>query len=241
MMKTLLMNVGIGWCGTTPLFRTLCKTNDYHIKIRSSLGGFPKEPNILTQVLERHLPLSYYIDYIQNLPGERVTDFSNQNAILPEAFIDEIAPVLKKHFNVKVTVIYRDPVKQYYSMSVHDYRLYKPEGKFLEFFRHRLDHERPHSYIKTYRNYAKHFPIYPIVMEHLWENESEELPKLSKFLEYPLKKLHPNVYHDGILHEKLTDQWTDQIPITQLDYRIARNKMSWMYDEWEKEFDNMPW
>jgi len=236
-MKSLLINAGIGWCGTSPWFRTLCRTHDYCIKTKE----FPKEPNILTQVQERRLPLSYYIDYLNALPGERVTDFSNQNHRLSEEFLEEIAPELKKNFDVKCTIIYRDPVKQYYSMSVHDYRLFKPEGTFLEFFRHRIENEKPHSYIKTYRNYAKHFPTYPIVMENLWSHETQELLKLSVFLNYPLHSLYPNVYHDGVLHESLEDQWTDQIPINRLDYRIARSKLSWMYDEWEKEFDNMPW
>ena len=236
-MKSLLINAGIGWCGTTPLFRTLCRSNDYCIKTKE----FPKEPDILTQVQERRLPLSYYIDYLQSLPGERVTDFSNQNSILSEEFIEEIAPELKKHFDVRCTIIYRDPVKQYYSMSVHDHSRFKKTGTPIEYFRHRILTERPRSYVRTYRMYSKHFPTYPIIMENLWTHETQELPKLSKFLNYPLKSLHPNVYHDGILHEDLEDQWTDKEPINRLDYRIARSKLSWMYDEWEKEFDNMPW
>ena len=236
-MKSLLINAGIGWCGTSPLFRTLCRSNDYCIKTKE----FHKEPDILTRVEEGRLPLSHYIDYLNSLPGERVTDFSNSNAYLSEEFLEEIAPELKSHFDVKCTIIYRDPVKQYYSMTVHDHSLFQKTGTIIEYFRERLRTENPPSYIRTYRNYAKHFPTYPIVMENLWSHETQELLKLSQFLNYPLRSLYPNVYHDGVLHEGLEDQWTDQIPINRLDYRIARSKLSWMYDEWEKEFDNMPW
>ena len=236
-MKSLLLNAGIGWCGTSPWFRTLCKTHEYSIKTKQ----IPKEPDILTQVQERRLPLSYYIDYLQSLPGERVTDFSNSNAYLSEEFLEEIAPELKKHFDVKCTIIYRDPVKQYYSMSVHDHSLFQRKGTPIEYFRHRIVTERPHSYVRTYRLYSKHFPTYPIVMENLWTHETQELLKLSEFLNYPLKKLHPNVYHDGILHERLQDQWTDKVPLSALDYRIAHSKLSWMYQEWEEEFGDNPW
>ena len=126
-------------------------------------------------------------------------------------------------------------------MTVHDHSLFQKTGTVIEYFRERLQTENPSSYIRTYRLYAKHFPTYPIVMENLWSHETQELPKLSEFLNYPLLKLHPNVYHDGVLHERLQDQWTDKVPLNILDYRIARNQMSWIYDEWEKEFDNMPW
>ena len=97
------------------------------------------------------------------------------------------------------------------------------------------------SYVQTYKSYSKHFPTYVIVMENLWKNPEKELPLLSSFLDYPLTKLFPNVYHDGIFHEELRDQWTDDIPLSSEDYSLARNEMSWIYDEWEKEFDNMPW
>jgi len=236
-MKSLLLNAGIGWCGTSPWFRTLCKIHDYSIKTKQ----IPKEPDILTQVQERRLPLTHYIDYLNSLPGERVTDFSNSNAYLSEEFLEEIAPELKKHFDVKCTIIYRDPVKQYYSMTVHDHSRFQKTGTVIEYFRERLRTENPPSYIRTYRLYAKHFPTYPIVMENLWNHETQELLKLSEFLNYPLKKLHPNVYHDGILHERLQDQWTDKVPLSTVDYRIAHAKLVWMYKEWEEEFGDNPW
>ena len=236
-MKSLLINAGIGWCGTSPWFRTLCKIHDYSIKTKQ----IPKEPDILTQVQEKRLPLTHYIEYLKSLPGERVTDFSNSNAYLSEEFLEEIAPVLKKHFDVKCTIIYRDPVKQYYSMTVHDHSLFQKTGTVIEYFRERLRTEIPPSYVRTYRLYAKHFPTYPIVMENLWNHETQELSKLSEFLNFPLKKLHPNVYHDGIHHERLQDQWTDKEPLSALDYRIAHSKLAWMYKEWEEEFGDNPW
>ena len=77
-------------------------------------------------------------------------------------------------------------------------------------------------------------------MEDLWKNPEKELPKLSEFLEYPLKKLHPNVYHDGVKHDKLKDQWTDDIPLSPIGYQMARKELQWVYDEWLSEFGNIP-
>ena len=259
-MKSLLINAGFGWCATTPLFRTLCRTNDYCIKKKTSEGGFPKEPHLLLKILERHTDdrairdawniidaerfatIEGYVEYINNLPGERVTDFSNTNADLPEEFIDAIAPTLLNHFDVKVTMIVRDPVRRYYSLCNH---LYKKDirnrihGDIIQYFRHMLQH-CSHSYVRTYRMYSKWFPTYSIVMEDLWKNPEKELPKLSEFLEYPLKKLHPNVYHDGVKHDKLKDQWTDDIPLSPIGYQMARKELQWVYDEWMSEFGNIP-
>ena len=241
-MKSLLINAGFGWCATTPLFRTLHKTNNYCIKKSQREGGYRKEPDILLKILERHTDIESYVEYINSLPGERVTDFSNSNADLPEEFIDAIAPTLLNHFDVKVTMIVRDPVRRYYSLCNH---LYKEDirnrihGTSIQYFRHMLKHCN-HSYVRTYRMYRKWFPTHIMVMEDLWKNEKEELPKLSEFLEYPLKELHPNVYHDGIKHDKLKDQWTDDIPLSPIGYQMARKELQWVYDEWLSEFGNIP-
>lgn len=237
-MKSLLINVGFGWSATTPLFKTLIKNNYF-------TGWQNKESNLLGGSIEK------YVYYYQSLIDKRVVDFSNSNADLSSEYIDMVAPVLKEHFDVKVTMIVRDPVRRFYSMCVHNYRKNvlgidqndytgdRTSDEVLPYFRSMLPKAR-HSYVETYKTYSKHFPMHVIVMEKLWGNK-EELSKLSKFLDYPLQKLYPNVYHDGVLHPKLKDQWTDDIPLPKLDYLLARKQMSWIYDEWEKEFDEMPW
>tara|TARA_B100000902_G_scaffold180316_1_gene173304 strand:- start:234 stop:995 length:762 start_codon:yes stop_codon:yes gene_type:complete len=250
-MKSLLINVGFGWSATTPLFRTLVK-NEYCKKFHRDNGGYGKECHLLQGIRDGKNTIEEYIDYHNSIEGERVYDFSNTNDALPSEFIDTIAPILHKHFDVKVTMIVRDPVRRFYSMCVHNYRKDilgihqndytgdRTSDAVIPYFRSMLSKAK-YSYVQTYKTYSKHFPTYVIIMEKLWENEKEELSKLSSFLEFPITELFPNVYHDGILHHKLKDQWTDDIPLNQLDYRLARNRMSWIYDEWEKEFDNMPW
>ena len=248
-MKSLLINTGFGWSATTPLYRSLQDNSyieKYHFNKRE------KESHYLQRVYEGHSDISDYISYHNTLPGERVADFSNTNADLPSTFISEIAPILHKHFDVKVTMIVRDPVRRFYSMCVHNYRKdilgidqndytgHRTSDAVIPYFRSVLSRAR-HSYVQTYKTYKEHFPTYVMVMENLWKNPEKELPLLSSFLDYPNTKLFPNVYHDGILHPKLKDQWTDDIPLSKLDYLLARKQMSWIYDEWEKEFDNMPW
>ena len=108
-MKSLLINVGFGWSATTPLFKTLIK-NKYFT------GWQNKESNLLGGSIEK------YVYYYQSLIDKRVVDFSNSNADLSSEYIDMVAPVLKEHFDVKVTMIVRDPVRRFYSMCVHNYR-----------------------------------------------------------------------------------------------------------------------
>jgi len=250
-MKSLLINVGFGWSATTPLFRTLI-INDYFKKFRIVNGGYGKECHLLSGIRDGKNTIKEYIDYHNSIEGERVYDFSNSNADLSSDFIDTIAPILHKHFDVKVTMIVRDPVRRFYSNCVHNYRKdilgihmseytgNRTSDAVIPYFRSMLSKIKHSSYVQTYKTYSEHFPMHVMVMERFWNN-LEELSKLSEFLDYPLSQLHPNVYHDGVLHPKLKDQWTDEIPLPKLDYLLARKQMSWIYDEWEKEFDNMPW
>jgi len=239
-MKSLLINAGFGWSATTPLFKTLIQ-NKYCKRFHRDDGGYGKECHLLKGIFDGKNTIEEYIDYHNSIEGERVYDFSNSNADLPTQFIDKIAPILHKHFEVKVTMIARDPVRRFYSNCVHNYRggwSRSFRSMPSSYFHSQTNHT---SYIETYKTYSKHFPTYVMVMENLWKNPEKELPLLSSFLDYPITKLFPNVYHDGILHEELRDQWTDDIPLSSEDYSVARNEMSWIYDEWEKEFDNMPW
>ena len=235
MTKTLLLNTGFGWCGTTPYYRTLTKAK--------YCENGNKEPHLLQRVFEGHTDISEYISYHNSLPGERVTDFSNTNADLPEEFIDEIAPILLKNFDIKVTMIFRDPVRRLYSLCNHLYQTrtlrHRMHGTSIQYFRYKLKQPIA-SYVRTYRMYSKWFPTYTIIMEDLWKNPEKELPKLSEFLEYPVENLHPNVYHDGIMHKKLQDQWTDKIPLSTVAYMMARKELEYLFNEWLSEFGNIP-
>ena len=51
-----------------------------------------------------------------------VHDFSNSNANLPKDFIAKIAPTLKKHFDIKVLKIFRDPTRRLYSEMSQRYQ-----------------------------------------------------------------------------------------------------------------------
>ena len=234
-MKTLLLNTGFGWSATTPYHQTLKKEKYCH--------KYLKESHLLKRVFEGHTDISEYISYHESLPGERVTDFSNTNADLPEEFIDEIAPILLKNFDIKVTMIFRDPVRRLYSLCNHLYQTrtlrHRMHGTSIQYFRYKLKQPIA-SYVRTYRMYSKWFPTYTIIMEDLWKNPEKELPKLSEFLEYPLKNLHRNVYHTGEMGDDLLDQHTDFIPLSPVGYQMGRKELEYLYNEWLSEFGNIP-
>ncbi len=233
-MKTLLLNTGFGWSATTPYHQTLKKEKYCH--------KYLKESHLLKRVFEGHTDISEYISYHESLPGERVTDFSNTNADLPEEFIERVAQELRRHFNVKVTMIFRDPVRRLYSLCNHLYKediKHRVHGTSIQYFRHKLKQPTA-SYVRTYRMYSKWFPTYTIIMEDLWKNPEKELPKLSEFLEYPLKNLHRNVYHTGEMGDDLLDQHTDFIPLSPVGYQMGRKELEYLYNEWLSEFGNIP-
>ena len=224
---------------------------------------FRSDPNIDTYV-------KYYKILWENVKHDykAVMDFSNDLASLPLHFLVGILPVLKQHFNVKVLIIYRDPVRRHYSeMSAH-YRL-KSQNKsevgsdwknrdIKDRFKWRMIKSKhpdsisywksvldsAYSYVDIYKKWSSLFPTLPIVMEELWGGKTKEL---SEFLDYPINDLYDNCYYPeqgtkAPRHELLKDQWiSDMQDLSEEDISYGREKLAWIYDEWYNEFHTRPW
>ena len=251
MKPKLLFGTGIGWSATTPLYETLrshkiinsgiskepetldwiANRDPYTWKYKRS----PKYNEYIRRKSESKLinskllfskdtTLDNFVEYYKLLSKDDrpyVCDFSNNNAELNHRFIAEIAPTLKENFDVKVIMIFRDPVRRGYSETSSHYKTNvkrnsgmveqwdnrDPRSRFeWRFIRQRFNsidywkdllkkeeyNSSKFSYVQIYRKYAEHFPTLPIVMEDLWGGDIEPL---ENFLDCKINSLHNNCYY----------------------------------------------
>ena len=84
-----------------------------------------------------------------------------------------------------------------------------------------------------------------IVMEELW-SDPNKLIELSDFLNFPLTKLHQNVYYPemGIKaphYEYLKDQWSsEKVRLDEETYNYCFEHMDKIYSDFVKTFGRMP-
>ena len=183
-----------------------------------------------------------------------VHDFSNSNAFLPRSFLQKIAPKLKKHFKIKVLMIFRDPVRRLYSELSHHWqnseKLQKNHRTTREYFRNYLtvgQITRNCDFTKTFKTYNSLFSTLPDISEHFWGGTNDQVAKLSDFLQFDIKNIWPNCYYPEMgtkapKHEYLQDQWSsDMEDLTDDDLEFGRKFLSKYYDDWYKCFGSMPW
>ena len=251
MKPKLLFGTGIGWSATTPLYETLrshkiinsgiskepetldwiANRDPYTWKYKRSPKyneyiGRKSESKLRNSKLlfSKDTTLDNFVEYYKLLSNDDrpyVSDFSNNNAELSSKFISEIAPILKENFDVKVIMIFRDPVRRGYSETSSHYKTNvkrnsgmveqwdnrDPRSRFeWRFIRQRFNsidywkdllkkeeyNSSKFSYVQIYRKYAEHFPTLPIVMEDLWGGDIEPL---ENFLDCKINSLHNNCYY----------------------------------------------
>ena len=274
-MKPILhINAGVGWSATKPLCYTLddvgyavCpnrgKTTEcnllYYLYERQYK---PVHANFYWHTLHKHrgldfvrknTTLEWYIEYIKShivKSHKGVSDFSNSNTDLPLYFLKQIAPVLEKEFDVRVTTIWRNPVRRSYSQMSAWYKekwndSYQKYPDSISYWRSQLDSPSyllP-DYVKVYNTWSSAFKkVYPVIMEDVWENPSG----LSKFIGHKIKKMHANVYYPerGTQRpeiEGLKDQWSSDLrDLTEEDLQYGRNKLDWIYRNYKDQFKRIP-
>jgi len=208
-----------------------------------------KEPTLETYI-------KYYTRHYERVRHKFtfVHDFSNSNALLPRSFLQKVAPKLKKHFKIKVLMIFRDPVRRLYSELSHQWqkseKLQENYSTTKEYFRSYLNIGQitPNSnYVKTFKSYNSLFSTFPIVSEHFWGGTNDQVAKLSDFLQFDIQNIWPNCYYPEMgtrapKHEYLQDQWSsDMEDLTEDDLSYGRKYLSKYYDDWYKCFGSMPW
>jgi len=220
----------------------------FHKNVDEILETFEK-PTLETYI-------KYYTRHYQRVKHEYsyVSDFSNSNAILSLDFLQKIAPELKKHFKIKVLIIFRDPVRRLYSelsafyQDNEDVRKKYPTSKdywrsYLKMGYYNINCE----YVKRIKYYKSVFSTLPIISEDLWGGKNDALANLSNFLQYDIKKLCPNCYYPEMgtkapKHEKLADQYNSDLEdLTDEDLSFGRKYLEKYYDQWYNEFGTTPW
>lgn len=188
--------------------------------------------------------LSYYRKhwkYLQenNCPYKAVADFSNSNANLPDWYIDEFMPKLQEHFDVKVLMIVRDPIRRLWSEVNSDDQEH--------FFMRKIQSGDYWNYIEIIEKWERVCPIHVIIMEQLWEGDQQERERqrLSDFLDYDIKKIHENAYcpdrgPDAPHLVGLPDQWTSDKYMLQDELYNKVRPLFPVYQQWVDKYGSLP-
>ena len=257
--------VGTGWSATTPLYYTLqdakianafikesnilCPNLDFSEKYKVT-----KNPVYLDPTVDNYI--TFLHEYYQSIADEYrgVCDFTTSYATLPPDIISTFADKLKDNFNVKILMIFRDPVRRLFSHISHLsnsspnafmkeilFYLRKIPNQLVyptQKYNHKLRNFEPFlfsNYSLIYDTWKSFFDTHYIIMEDLWAGRNNELERLNTFLGANITEVHENVYYPdrGANAPKLAglaDQWTsDTENLDPKLLHLARRMMSRQY------------
>ena len=286
------INAGVGWSATKPLCYTLEQIGYCH-------RGETTESNMLYYLYERmykpvhakyywhtehkhrgmdfvrkNTTLSWYIEYMKSRIKEGyrgVSDFSNSNGDLPRQFLKQIAPVLQEEFDVRVTMIWRHPVRRSYSQisnwyknmtdnenAPKEWKIRDPDKAkhwetvkntypdSISYWKSQIVKPSPFfvpDYVTNFEKWKVFDNVYAIIMEEVWENPSG----LSDFIGHKIDKMHVNVYYPerGTKRPEikgLRDQWSsDMQDLSSSDLQEGRCKLDWIYKNFKEKFGYIPY
>ena len=228
---------------------TKCQPNPNSVKAKAFphlFSSYPHDYFTSSNKIEDYI--NYYTNHWEHIKDEyqSVGDFTNHYASLTPEFVSSIADKLNAAFDMKVTMIFRDPIRRLFSTVGTNKRFQnrlngiEVEGKTQMWIDKGIKFSQ---YDRIYNTFAPHFDTYPIIMEQLWKDHSG----LSQFLNYDIKKLHYNVYTPdlGSHHPKephyLKDQWGSDIEdISQESLDMGKDKLGYVYENFEKTFGYIP-
>ena len=192
--------------------------------------------------------IKYHLKHWENLKEDfqAVADFSNQNAILTVPFMKKIKPQLEEYFDIKVTMIFRDPIRRLWS-SINRVCHFEPE-KIKSHFKYcvsgRMEENTYYSEIyNRHRNVWGEENVHMIVME---EFSAGKVDKLSEFLDFPITKVHENCYYPEMgtkapEYEGLCDQYkSDILDLDKETWEYARENMDHIYKAFNYTFGYIP-
>ena len=199
--------------------------------------------------------IEHYIDYYKELwrcvQGQfhAVADFSNQGFLLDEQFMMSIRDRLLEEFDIKITMLFRDPVRRLFSRTSKTSQ-YFYDMTPLEYFKfHIEDHlDDNMHYAENYEKFVRVWGkdrVHPIVMEELW-SDSQKVNDLAMFLEFPITKLHENCYYpdkgqNAPKYEYLSDQWcTNTVALDKQTWEFGMAHLNWVYDNFKQTFGYIP-
>ena len=205
--------------------------------------------NLFSKDLSLQKYIDYYLDHYNDVKDDYVgvSDFSNSNANLPEIFLNEISTKLLENFDVKVTMVFRDPVRRLFSAAGRVSQLIghrDPVNMIKKWVKGQIEVNANYSHL--YKKWSGVFGkerVHMIVMEEFWAGKTQPL---SDFLDFPIKKIHENVYYPDMgvnapHYDHLVDQWrTDFVPLDYQLYRYLYKHMKFVYDDFRRTFGYIP-
>ena len=298
-MKPILhINTGVGWSATKPFARTLLKNGYCHVGETTENNMLyylyeriykPDHAKYYWDTVHKHrrnkegktmsfvrknTNLDWYIEYMKSCVKDGykgVSDFSNANNDLPAKFIKQIAPILQEVFDVRVTMIWRHPVRRSYSQISNYYRNYtdidnaprdwgirdpkranewkKIKNEYpdsISYWKSQLDKPLRFfipDYASVFETWSVFDKIYPVIMEEAWEDPTE----LSNFIGHKIDEMLPNVYFPergtkGPRFKHLKHQWnSDMQDLSSDDLQEGRQKLDWIYKNFNKKFGYIPY
>tara|TARA_B100000945_G_C20300030_1_gene557559 strand:- start:168 stop:917 length:750 start_codon:yes stop_codon:yes gene_type:complete len=224
--------------------------------------------------VRKNTTLSWYIEYMKSRIKEGyrgVSDFSNSNGDLPRQFLKQIAPVLQEEFDVRVTMIWRHPVRRSYSQISNWYKNMTDNDNAPKAWKIRDPEKAEHwqnikktypdsisywksqivkpsrffvpDYVTNFEKWSVFDNVYAIVMEEAWKDPSG----LSDFIGHKIDKMHVNVYYPerGTKRPEikgLRDQWSsDMQDLSSSDLQEGRCKLDWIYKNFKEKFGYIPY
>ena len=272
---TLLLNVGTAWSASSPLHYTLsldnkyahtgiCKENWYLYNLqentnkqfsadRRNFKPLETTDKHNWRILEGKRSIDTYIEYYNSLwehvknDYAAVADFCNLNVLLTEEFMQSIKDKLLENFDVKITMIFRDPIRRFFSTCNVNLIIDDDPIKTIKYCV-RGEMEQNVYYSRIYRKYKNVFgedKVHMIVMEELWSDYGKMID-LSNFLDFPLTKLHENAYFPEMgtkapHYQYLEDQWgSDKVDMDEETYNYCLEHMDQVYSDFAKTFGRIP-
>ncbi len=179
--------------------------------------------------------IEYYKKHWEYLDGQykSLGDFCNKMTVANEEYLCYLRDKLSEHFDIKITLIFRDPVRKIWSQAgTQRSKMYNTKGGIRQ----------SSLYGKVYEKYVRVFGkdrVLPMVMERIWEDPSE----LSDFLGHPIIKMHRNAYYPerGTNIKEFPefwDQWRNEK--NPIDYDRLRKEFDLCYQDYERVFGEVP-
>ena len=171
---------GMSKCGTTSIVNYLHQHPDIYLPWNSDKNGtYQFSWNYI-----RNNKTSFFKKYAKGKTSdEKISVFRSNNIIMDERILE----IYKRNKDIKIIVLFRDPIKKAYSWYWHDRLKQGIDYSFQEsldksIFYHRFielgEYKKGVKNISNIPDKNKYF----IVSEKLWSNFSEEINKLYSFL-----------------------------------------------------------
>ena len=237
----------------------LCKEDFYLFSLQEGIeipfkpDTTGKKPPELTihhgkEILDGERSIDKYISYYKSLSEhltdyKAVADFSNQNACLTEEFMLSIRDKLLEVFDIRVIMVFRDPVRRLFSVANRNAPT-DPQDYIKRMCVGKLEPNAYYSDIYTrHCNVWGEEKVHPIIMEEFWAGETRPL---AEFLEFPFTKIHPNVYYPDMgsrapHYPYLQDQWqSDKEDLDLATQMYCLEHLDYIYSDFAKTFGRIP-